>query len=259
MAESEPEHLPPHYSAVRFLSAKGEGTDYKAFATLEEARQHPDSAAIMEGDYGGQIYFTCPVKKIACSEGVLQQLLNDLNSLAWGDGEGLYYEVLPVMSGVWGGMGGGLVVDGVWIHEEFELVGLMTEVEAVVSGRQARLSKPALEEAKNRDSAFSCAGRPVEQIQATWSYMAENDWKCTHCGEVGRTETRFHLYVHPRNRSRQFIICSRCHWPQHLRVQWSVDQSLFDAFCPQCGKPLHSIRARQCTACGAHWFDGRPR
>jgi hypothetical protein len=256
MSESEPVHLPAHYSGVRFLSAKGKGVPYQAFVSLDEARQHPDAAAIMEGDYGGQIYFTCPVKRIACSEGTLQKLLADLNSLAWNDGERVYYEVLPFLSGVWGGMGGGAVIDGVWIHEEFELAGLKPEVEAVVYGRQERIAEPAMREAENRIEAFDRAAREPDQIQATWSYMIENDWTCTHCGHAGRADTSYRVYVHPRNRVRQFIICRRCDWPQHLRPQWTVDRSLFDVYCPKCGKPLHSVRARQCTQCGAHWFDG---
>ncbi len=219
MTDPEPIDLPAHCSAVRLLTAKGEGTPYKAFVSLDDARLHPDAAAIMEGDYGGQIYFTCPVRRVLCSETVLQRLLEGLNSLAWGDGEGLYYEVLPIMSGVWGGMGGGAVIDGVWIHDEFELAGLRDEVEAVVAGRQERLSECALSEAEARNSAFSNAVRDPDQVQTTWSYLAENDWRCTHCGEPGRAGTDYRLYTRSRNQSRQFIICSRCDWPQHLRLQ----------------------------------------
>jgi len=56
--------IPPHFSPVRFMWAKGNHEEYKAFGSLAEARAHPDGAMIMEADSGGQILVTCPVSKV---------------------------------------------------------------------------------------------------------------------------------------------------------------------------------------------------
>jgi len=38
---------------------------------------------IFEGDYGGQIYATCPASLVRCSEETLQGLLRDLDTVGW--------------------------------------------------------------------------------------------------------------------------------------------------------------------------------
>jgi len=95
----------------------------------------------MEGDYGGSIYLTCPVRLVHCDEPTLQQLLIDLDKHDWNDpeGVGVYYEVAPVGSGVVGGNGGGAVTDGLWLHPDLEAKGLRERVAAVVRGERERL------------------------------------------------------------------------------------------------------------------------
>jgi hypothetical protein len=141
--------IPPHVSPVRFMSAEGHGERYEAFRSLAEARAHPDAVMIMEADSGGQILLTCPVSKVQAQEEVLNQLLCDLEMISWGPGglshsnvpceAWIYYEVLPPGSGVGGGMGGGLVVDGLWVHEELQKLGLCRQIEEVVAGLRERL------------------------------------------------------------------------------------------------------------------------
>lgn len=143
--------IPDGVSPLRFMLDVAKGDEHVLFRNLDEARRHPDVALVMEADTGGQILFTCPVSRIHCAEATLEQLLHDLANISWGDGgldpgngyydeEGMYYELLPVGSGVSGGMGGGCVVDGVWIHKELEDIGLRSQIEAVVAGRQPRLT-----------------------------------------------------------------------------------------------------------------------
>lgn len=60
----EPSQIPPNVSPLRFMMAEAAAVPHVRFGTLEAARQAPDAVAVMEGDYGGQIYFTCPVRNI---------------------------------------------------------------------------------------------------------------------------------------------------------------------------------------------------
>ena len=113
------------------------GVPYEPLHSLDEAREVPDGVVVLEGDNGGQIYVVCPASLVRCSDASLKQLLDDLDVIAWppdGDprGTGLSYERHTVGEGIAGGMGGGLVTDGVWIHEEFEDAGLRPGIEAVL-------------------------------------------------------------------------------------------------------------------------------
>jgi len=150
-SREKPMEIPPGVSAVRFMVGQAKEQPYVSFPTIEDARKHPDAALVMEADYGGQILLTCPVSKVHCTESVLKQLLHDLGNITWGDGglakndaaddgnEGYYFEALPVGSGVAGGMGGGVVLDDLWIHNELEKYGLRSQIKAVIAGTQARL------------------------------------------------------------------------------------------------------------------------
>jgi hypothetical protein len=137
--------LPEHHSPVRAIVAAARGQLYTAFENLVAARAHPDGALVFEGDCGGMIYLTVPARLVACDEDTLVQLLADIDDVCWGDssGAGLYFEALPVGSSVAGGMGGGHVVEGVWLHADLEALLLRPEVVAVLAGRSGRLSQAA--------------------------------------------------------------------------------------------------------------------
>src|SRR5437868_12062175 len=146
MPEENSNTIPEHYPPVEFMA---DPEHYVAFRTLDEARQQPHAAIIMTGDYGGQVYLTCPISKVRCSEEALGHLLN---ALAWMDrrnGEQLTYEVAPVDAGISSGQGGGRVIDGVWLHPWFQgsnlppgltRVQLLQEVEEVVAGARANIT-----------------------------------------------------------------------------------------------------------------------
>ena len=138
---AELEVIPDHESAVRRLVADAHGGGYKAIESLDEAKATPGAAIVMEGDYGGSIYLTCPARLVHCDERTLRQLLDDLDEHDWSDpdGVGLYYEVAPVGSGVAGGTGGGVVTDRVWLHPDLEAKGLRERAEAVITGKRVRL------------------------------------------------------------------------------------------------------------------------
>ena len=125
------------------MMAAGTGSEYRHYKTLAEARAAEGTAAVMEGDYGGQIYFTCPVRHIHCDADTLERLFTDLDALCWNDpeGAGLYFEVASPGDGIAGGMGGGLVCDGVWLHSRLEH--LRPSVEAVIAGTLPRINSDA--------------------------------------------------------------------------------------------------------------------
>src|SRR5690348_395521 len=112
--------LPRHHSPLRSMMAEAFGDAYTAFTTLVAAREHPGSVVIFEGDDGGTIYLTNPVDRVICDETALKQLLFDIDTMCWSDTDSarVVYEVVPIGAGVAGGMGGGCIVDGLWLHSE---------------------------------------------------------------------------------------------------------------------------------------------
>jgi hypothetical protein len=75
----------------------------------------------MEGDCGGQIYLTCPVNLIKCSECILYEILIAIDKNQWPENDismrNIFYEPFELNQGVLGGMGGGIVLEKeIWIH-----------------------------------------------------------------------------------------------------------------------------------------------
>ena len=103
-----------------------EKTPYEPLLDLVAAKQHPDGIVVLEGDYGGVIYATCPVRYLAASHDEISSLCKWLEYEFWGGrqiGDGgwaVHYEATKEGSGIWGGMGGGKVIDGLWTHHELD-------------------------------------------------------------------------------------------------------------------------------------------
>jgi hypothetical protein len=136
----DPKNIPAGASPLRYMMADAVGSKHQHCKTLSEARATEGTVAVMEGDYGGQIYFVCPVRHIRCDAETLSRLLTDLDALGWDDpdGAGLYFEFALPGASIAGGMGGGTVSDGVWLHNRLEH--LRAKVEAVVAGTLTSVS-----------------------------------------------------------------------------------------------------------------------
>lgn len=104
------------------------------FFSLEEAKKASDGYVVMEGDWGGQIYLTCPTGLVKCGEEALRKLLSKIDQGEWGCNEGggasMSFGRAKPGDGVSGGMGGGAVTDGLWIHGGIspKLAGLIRRV-----------------------------------------------------------------------------------------------------------------------------------
>ena len=146
--------IPEHHSPVNHIMSEVRGEKYLPLRTLEEAKAVPDGVVILEGDWGGTVYATCPVKYLEANHQEIEALCQSLEKSFWncnfhddvGGGAGVYYVRKAIGSGVWGGMGGGIVLDGLWIHSA-----LGDLAQEVVKGLKYRpdAPKPQQEEEDN--------------------------------------------------------------------------------------------------------------
>lgn len=92
------------------------------FGSFDEAKKASDGTVVLTGDHGGQIYLTCPAKYIKCGEETLKNLLKEIDDIEWGCDEfgsaEIDYRRAKPCDGICGGMGGGVVEDGLWIHPD---------------------------------------------------------------------------------------------------------------------------------------------
>lgn len=133
--------IPEHESPLRRMMANAHSLDYAPLKSLDEAKAHSDGIAILEDDYGGQIFVVCHAHTIRCSEDVLRQLLVDLDDITWGtpDKARILYERKPVGSSIAGGMGGARVGSEIWIHPELKDKGLEKAIVEVIEGKRPRI------------------------------------------------------------------------------------------------------------------------
>jgi hypothetical protein len=142
--------LRSYESAARSFLAESKGQVYRSFRTLAEAKAAPIAAVIVEGDYGGQIFTTCPASLVGSTEERVRRLAEELetrtNATTYAGSAQVLFEPIPVGGGVAGGMGGGIVVNGVWVHEEIRQLGWAEDVEGILLGtiEQLRVPRPVV-------------------------------------------------------------------------------------------------------------------
>lgn len=137
--------LPNDISPVRYMMNEAYSLNIKFLKNYEEAKITKDAVLIMEGDDGGQIYVVSPMTLVKCDKSILDQLLNDLDEIAWGGsdngGKGIYYEKRKVGERISGGMGGGEVSNGVWVHSMFKEKGYELQIKDVIEGKIKKIRK----------------------------------------------------------------------------------------------------------------------
>ncbi|MBC5799600.1 MAG: hypothetical protein GIX03_11545 [Candidatus Eremiobacteraeota bacterium] len=111
---------------------------FVALGSLEEARDMDHTAVIMQGGDGAQIYLTVPAKYVRCDEAALRKLLTALDALAWKrpSAAALSFELAPIGSGVFSDLGGGSIVDGIWLHPRLESAGVRPLAEDILFARR---------------------------------------------------------------------------------------------------------------------------
>ena len=136
-----PESVRIHERPLGGFMAAAHGAAFHPLRSLSEAKAAHDGTVILEGDHGGQVYVVARAAYLQCDESALEQLLADLDALVWNDPDSrrIYFERLPVGSGVPGGMGGGQVTESIWIHPEFNDKGLAPAIEGVLRGLRPRV------------------------------------------------------------------------------------------------------------------------
>lgn len=136
-----PQRSPKEERPLASFQAEVSGNPYQPLSSLAEAKQHNDGVLILQGDDGGQIYVVARATQVKCSVEMLEQLLIDLDAIAWPGNDAnsrrIYYERRPIGSAVAGGMGGGFVSETPWVHEKF--VKLAPTVLAVLRGERTRI------------------------------------------------------------------------------------------------------------------------
>jgi hypothetical protein len=133
--------IPVH--GARSFIAEACGREYVSYPSLTEAASDPDGALVLCGDYGGTVFVTAPARLVGCDVGALRTLVSDLDAVTWMSGDltsaSVALERHPVGTGVVGGMGGGVVIDGVWVHPTDVPEEIHAQVREVVSGQRARV------------------------------------------------------------------------------------------------------------------------
>jgi len=88
---------------------------------LDKVVNKPGWWVVMEGDWGGTILATIPAKDIRSSE-YAEKMAKYLDAIVWpcneGEGVTVYLKRGRNGDGVWGGMGGGLLMPKVWLHDQ---------------------------------------------------------------------------------------------------------------------------------------------
>ena len=135
MSSRRKETIKHDESPVRKIVQDSKREKYNKFLSLKAALHYKDAYLVMEGDCGGQIYLTVPVKFVKCNEKTLRSLLNEIDSLAWKDPEcaGFYFERRPIGEILIGGMGGGKIQDDLWVHKELEY--LKEKIRLILKGK----------------------------------------------------------------------------------------------------------------------------
>lgn len=116
-------------SPLRDLMSQAGKIEFRPVKSFFEAKKYTDAYVIFEGDGGGQIYLSCPMKLVRCSEKALQKLLLKIDEKQWKDPSMAHisYERMTVGEIIAGGMDGGVATEGVWLHPEIEQLRPMIE------------------------------------------------------------------------------------------------------------------------------------
>ncbi len=107
--------------------------------TLDEARLSKDNFVILQGSQPGQIYITCQAVLVVCWEPVLKLLLRDLDAIAAPRRTAHACIRYKALSSYVMRESGTNQESGLWIHEDFKLIGVDRYIRGILKGRLGRL------------------------------------------------------------------------------------------------------------------------
>ena len=98
-------------------------SQHEAIRTLMAQRVVTTSKwLVMEGDWGGQVYLSVPMATVGATLADIDMLLTEIDHACWscneGEGSSWYMVDGQPGEGVMGGMGGGILLNQLWLHEE---------------------------------------------------------------------------------------------------------------------------------------------
>jgi len=108
----------------------------------KKARRAQNGTLIMQGG-GDQIYLSCPMKKVNCNEKILKKLLYELDKIERNlkIRAALYFVRLNPGDTISGGMEGGKVTSGLWVHESIaRRKGLTEKIQHVLNGETVSIN-----------------------------------------------------------------------------------------------------------------------
>lgn len=158
---SSPDSVPEH--EVRSFLAEINGEQHLAYHSMTEAREDPDAAVVLSADYGGTIFLTVPVRLCKCTLEALETLISDLDAVTWFSGDPTIATVAlerhPVGTGVTGGDGGGIIIEGVGTHPK-RLPGEMARQAAeIIQAERDRIDAALLHKERHHQLAALKARR----------------------------------------------------------------------------------------------------
>jgi hypothetical protein len=152
-------------SPLRNLMAQRGSMPYCPLSSLEAAQLDPHGIVVLEGDNGGQIYVVSPITYVLCSGEALELLLMALDERSWPvngwdmwDRRRVYFESKPTGQRIPGGIGGGEVIDGVWIHPDLIAKGFAGAIKEVLSGTCLTLREGLRKEAADKKAGKNTRG-----------------------------------------------------------------------------------------------------
>lgn len=159
--------------------------DTSSLPGLAEAQAHEAGTVVLFGDDGGQVYLVARANQIRCSESSLQQLLRDIDAIEWPgnspDMAGIDYGSHSVGDGIPGGMGGGQVTAGTWIHPDLEAQGLDELILRVLSGQRERVGESWI---RRESATLLVEGKSLSVAARLWGIEAVADGEAKWGGEV---------------------------------------------------------------------------
>lgn len=151
----------------------------ESYETFDAAREDPDAALVVSGDWGGIVYLTSPLRLVKCTFEVMSVLASDLDATAFKGPASSFNTAIekhPVGTRIAAGLGGAPILDRLWVHPKITDETVRDQAAAVLDGTRSRIDRRVLR--RVRDAGLielralrlaRAAARPT-QCQLAWDF-----------------------------------------------------------------------------------------